>query len=59
MVFGMAEGHTGVRGPVMLDGKGAESVRPQGEPSVATSSLLALASLTFSVAVRRTDLVAA
>lgn len=41
----------GIRGSVMLDGKGAESAGPQAETSVAMSSLLALASLTFGVAV--------
>jgi hypothetical protein len=43
--------HRGVRGSVMLDGKGAESAKLQGEPSVTMSSLLALISLTFSAAV--------
>lgn len=43
--------HRGVRGSVMLDGKGAESAGPQGGHSVAMNSLLVLASLTFAVAV--------
>lgn len=41
----------GVRGSVMLEGKGAESTRLQGELRVAMSSLLALISLTFGAAV--------
>lgn len=35
----------------MLDGEGAESAGPHGETGVAVSSLLALARLTFGVAV--------